>query len=317
MGTNPSARVALQPSGIQHTTKKNQPNQKYSGENNLAVLYCTWFWCQWDKMGIPEPSTSCPRGLAITSIFKLKRRIPSSNLREIGLKNIKRYSQSTGEKKKIKQIIKCIPRCKLANKKCQAGNQEGNFLQLYNVHFQKLIGTSVVLGKFMPRSRNTSNCWFWSNYLEEHKLAWGKTHSMVWTYILLSGWTRYHGTHKSKLMKPKKAPTERKKQEPRITRKSRQDPDEQLQPRGLWSISEPLKKFSCISGWWVQISVGSKPAGKTNSSRLTHNPYNLLSTWQCTRHLCFTRLFSREDAYFSLQAPQHSCFMLSLKKSFS
>lgn len=134
--------------------------------------------------------------------------------------------------------------------------------------------------------------------------------------ILQSGWTRCHSTHKSKLMKPKKAPTERAKQEPRITRKSRQDPDEQLQPRGLWSSSEPLKKFSCLPCWWVQTSVGSKPAGKINDSRLTPNTYNLLSTWQGTRHLCFRRLFSREDAYFSLQAPQHSYFMLPLKESF-
>lgn len=48
MRTNSSASVALQQYGIQHTTKKkkNQPNQKYNGENNLAVLYSTWFWCQ-------------------------------------------------------------------------------------------------------------------------------------------------------------------------------------------------------------------------------------------------------------------------------
>lgn len=100
------------------------------------------------KWRFPEPSTSCPRGLAIASIFKLKRRIPSSNLRETGLKTIKR------KKKKSKQIIKCTPRCKLANKKCQVRNQEGKFLQLYKVHFQKLIGTSLVLEKCMPRSRN-------------------------------------------------------------------------------------------------------------------------------------------------------------------
>lgn len=217
--------------------------------------------------------------------------------------------------KKNQQTDKCTPRCKLVNKKCQVGNQEGKFLQLYNVYFQKLIGTSVVLEKFMPRSRNASNCWFWSNYLEEHKLAGGKTHSMVWTYHPAVRMDQVPWYALIKIDEAEESTNRESKARTKVHKE--EQADEQLQPRGLWNSSEPLKKFSCIPGWWVQTSVGSKPAGKINSYRLTHNPYNLLSTWQCTRHLCFRRLFSREDAYFSAQAPQHSCFILSLKKSFS
>lgn len=169
--------------------------------------------------------------------------------------------------------------------------------------FQWYLGNSCQDQEMLPTVDSEAIIWKNTSLPEVKHTVWCEL------TILLSGWTRYHGKHKSKLMTPRKAPTERAKQEPRITRKSRQDPDEQLQPGGLWSSSEPLKKFSCIPGWWVQTSVGSKPAGKTKSYRLTHNPYNLLSTWQCTRHLCFRRLFSREDDYFSLQAPQHSCFM--------
>lgn len=157
-------------------------------------------------------------------------------------------------------------------------------------------------------SGRTRACLRWNTQRAYHPAA--RMDQVPWSSTNRNWWTQ--GKYQQR---ENKART-KMEQEPRIMRKSRQDPDAQLQPRGLWSSSEPLKKFPYSPVWWVQTSVRSKPAGEINCRQvqITHNPYNLLSTWQCTRLLCF----SKEDAYFNLQAPQHSyCFMLSLKKSFS
>lgn len=154
---------------------------------------------------------------------------------------------------------------------------------------------------------------------EECKLAWGETRGMVWTYHPV---VRYRGLVQIKTDEAKESTNKESKtrtmmeQEPKIMRKSRH--------------SYSLEVSGAVQSHWrnslTYLSGGSKHQSDPNllgrliadSYRLTHNPYNLLSTWQCTRLLCFGRLFSREDAYFNLQAPRHSyCFMLSLKKSFS
>lgn len=125
--------------------------------------------------------------------------------------------------------------------------------------FQKPVKISLAVEKVVPRPRSTSNCWSWGIYREKASLPEAKQAVWCELTVLLSGWTRYHSgvqiktdeAKESTNRKCKKART-KMEQEWRIMRKSRQDPDIQLHPKGLWSNSQLLKKFSYIPGWWVQ-----------------------------------------------------------------
>lgn len=150
-----------------------------------------------------------------------------------------------------REIIKCIPRSKLASKKWQVRIQEDRFLQIYNTQFQKLIKTSVELEMFVPRSWNTSNCWFWCNSQEEDELAWGETRSMVWTYrpVVRMDQVPWSSTNQNWWSQGKYQKREQSKNKDRARTKQYKEKQTHSQPRGLWSSSETLKKFPGIPGW--------------------------------------------------------------------
>lgn len=141
-------------------------------------------------------STSCPRGLAIASVFKLMRRIPGNNLRETDLKTVKRHYWSIEKNPNTKSSA-------YLDVNLQARNAKSGIRRASS--YSPTTCTSRSSSELPWYLRNLCQDQETLPTVDSEAIIWKNTSlpevkHTVWCEltILLSGWTRYHGKHKSK-----------------------------------------------------------------------------------------------------------------------